>query len=572
MVVLRSLFLFICFCTLTLQAQDVKVTAEMDSDSAFENKPIPGTIMVTHDINEKVDLSSFVLDKSTPLKVEYIKDVVLAPGNPLVISLYHFTLEPRDKGLYVLPHIQVRVGGKVYQSFLSSFEVHGGTPTSTPIQPTPQAPPARPVRPAPPQPAAPVKPLLKLEAYVQGKSTLFPGERTLLVYRYTFNTDVDLKKEELPMLDAKGLRKVGSKQIKDHNEGDLSIREIMQEVEGVNPGEFTFGPSSIEGFATILPGAKQLLSANAPPVVIRVNALPAETKPPSFNGMIGDFTFKVTMLTPNAVQVGDKIKLTVEVNGKGDISTVKLPELCCQPGLEGLFSQSDLVDAGQIQGDKVFFNVEMRPLSPLIHEFPSFEYSMFNPETKKYIVRKTTPIPLTVKNIEKAAVQKTEPEKPSQDEWKEAQAVQPQPIEIQGNEYLTQTNLENKFLGTWWSLLLIPLGIGLLLFQANFKKYLEQLKATPQIRTSASILEEAQKQNLPDRCFALLTQALLLRLVETGKIASADIVPEDLPKEGIVGQVREFILKIEKDRFAGGQAGTVEEYLTKGNELYSKIG
>lgn len=576
--VVRGLLVFwLCF-SVFLQAQDVKVTAEIDSDNAFENKPIPGTIMITHDVNEKVDPNSFVFDKNTPLKVDYVKDVVLSPSSPLVISLYRFTIPPREKGLHVLPHIQVKVGETIYQSALSSFEVHSGSASSF-SKPIPVAtPPVTKPTPAKPTPQTAVKPVLKLEAFVQGKSTLFPGERTLLVYRYSFNTDIELKKEELPMLDAIGLRKIGSKQVKDRNEGDLSIREIIQEVEGVNPGSFTFGPSVIEGYATVFPGARQLLKANAPAVTLQVNPLPAETKPSSFNGMIGDFVFKVTMLTPNSVQVGDKIKLNIEATGKGDLSTVKLPELCCQPGLEGLFSQSDLVDAGQIQGGRVMFNIDMRPLSALINEFPSFEYSMFNPETKKYIVRRTNAIPLTVKNREVSLppTPKTEkqPEKPAENVWNERQAVQLRPIEIQGNETLTPTSLKNKMFGTWWSLLLIPLGAVLFVFLQNLKKYQEQIKAAPKTRTSLSILEEAKQANQPtDHRLSLLIQALLLRLEETGKIPmAAGVIPENLPKEGVAGEVRNFILKIEKDRFAGGKVEAIDDYLTKGTSLYSKIG
>jgi hypothetical protein len=579
---IHLIFLFVCTSGYAFLSEDIKVTSEIDSDKAFENQPISGTIMVTHDSQASVDTASFLLAGKTPLKVQHIQDIKISSESPLMISMYSFDLPPQEKGLYVLPRIRVKVGGKAYESISSSYEVHGGVPAPVQVSPSPRIPtPPPPPQRVPSTPSRssqtlpPVSPLLKLEAFVQGKSSLFPGERTLLVYRYTFNTDVELRKEELPMLDAKGLRKVGSKQIRDQSSGDLSTREIIQEVEAVNPGEFTFGPSVIEGYALARDGQKKLLSSQAPPVVIKVQAIPAEAKPKSFNGMIGDFTMTVALDTPSPVQVGDKVKLSVQVTGKGDFSTVKLPELCCIPGMEGLFSQNDLAEPGQIQGDKVLFKVELRPLTPLVHEIPSIEYSSFNPATQKYIIRHTQAIPLAVKEVEAA------PEEPLQGRKKEENTQQGwdvsgaklQPVEIQRNEQLQQEDLENKRFGTWWALALIPIGCALLLLQLNYIKHLTQKEVETHIKTSLAVLEEAQqKRTDPDRCYALLSLALRMRLAESGKIQSAEIVPEALVKEGIVGEVRAFLIKIERSRFAQEQEENVDQLLAQGSALYGKIG
>jgi len=577
---LRLLLLLFCTSGYAALIEDTKVTAEIDSDKAFENQPISGTIMVTHDAQLLIDASSFSLEGKTPLKVQHMKDIKISPESPLMISMFSFELGPQEKGLYVLPRIQVRIGGKIYESILSSYEVHGGAPAPPSAAPPPAMAPQSTPQPQrsvskPSQTLPPVAPLLKLEAFVQGKSTLFPGERTLLAYRYTFNTDVELRKEELPMLDAKGLRKVGSKQIRDQSSGDLSTREIIQEVEAITPGEFTFGPSVIEGYALARDGQKKLLSSQAPPVLIKVQAIPNEAKPKSFNGMIGDFNMALTLETPSPVQVGDKVKLSVQVTGKGDFSTVKLPELCCIPGMEGLFSQNDLTDPGQIQKDKAQFTLELRPLTPLVHEIPSFEYSSLNPTTQKYIVRHTQAIPLTVKNVEA-------PEEPLQEEKTTEKSVQTgwnpsgaqlQPIEIQRNEQLQKEDLENKHFGTWWSLALIPIGCALLLLQLHYIKHLSEKKVVANIKTSASFLTEAQQNQMdPDRCYALLSLALRLRLAEAGKIKSAEITPEDLSDEGIVGEIRAFLIKIEKNRFAQEQKENVDQLLAQGSELYGKIG
>ncbi|WP_036746641.1 BatD family protein [Parachlamydia acanthamoebae] len=554
-----------CFC-----AEDVKVTAEIESDHAFAGQPLRGTIMITHDSQETVDAGSFMLNGKTPLKAQFQRDVRMAQGSPLVISIYLFTLDSQDKGLYVLPNIHVTVGGKKYQSALSSYEVHdahASRPTAVPAKPSSTY---EPPSAAPPKSTAStntnVTPVLKLEAFVQGKSTLFPGERTQLVYRYVFNTDINLTKELVPMLDAVGMRKVGSKQIHDHTEGNFSIREIMQEVEAVKPGKYVYGPSLIEGYAG---SERQLLSAPAPIVTVIVNELPQETTPKTFNGAIGDFTYQVKMLTPSTVQVGDKIQLSIQVTGKGDLSTIKLPDLCCQPGFEGLFTQSDLHDSGKIQGDTVSFIAEMRPLSILVHEIPSIEFSSFNPQTKKYVIKRSAPIPLTVTESQPDLQKETQVN--AKEAWS-PQNAKPHDIEIQGNEPLTRQNLDNRFLATWWSLLLIPLGVGFLLFQIQLKKHLADMQRHSTISQSEQILKEALKnQHQPDLCFALITRALLTRLVEKKKIPTTEVTFGALPREGIVGEVREFLMQVEKMRFSGHPEVSVEEYLTKGKELFSKV-
>ncbi|MBS4169066.1 hypothetical protein [Parachlamydia sp. AcF125] len=553
------LFLFFLgICSLN-PGEEVKVSAEIERDRAFAGQSLPGTVMITHNSQSAVDTESFMLDGRIPLKVQFQRTVKISQESPLVISVYYFTLDPQEKGLYVLPRIQVVIGGKKYQSTLSSYEVHSADASKPLSSPLPS------VSSGTVQPET-GPPILRLEAFVQGKSTLFPGERTYLVYRYIFNTDIELTKEVVPMLEASGMRKVGSKQIHDHTEGNFSIREILQEVEAVKPGKYVYGPSLIEGYAG---RQKQLLKAQAPLVSVVVNALPQETAPKSFNGAIGDFTYTVKMLTPSKVRVGDKIQLSIQVAGKGDLSTVKLPDLCCQPGFEGLFSQSDLIDTGKVQGGTLVFMAEMRPLSGLVHEIPSIEFSSFNPTTQTYQIKRSSPIPLSVidaplEDQEKKLVN-------SKEAWNPLNA-KPMEIEIQGNERLSRSDLDNRFLATWWSLLLIPVGIGLVLFQLHLKKHLAESERQPSLDPSEEILKEALgSRSQSDLCFSLLTRALLTRLVEKEKISKEAMNCSSLPQEGIIGEVKEFLMQIEKMRFSNHPKVSVEENLMKGKALFLRI-
>jgi hypothetical protein len=537
--------LFFAFAVFSLQAQEVKVSGEIDQEKAYENHPLKGTITITHDENLKVDTRSFLLEGS-PLSVELIREVKISPNNPLIISIYRFEIPGQPKGLHVLPEISVSVGGKVYRSPASTYTVEGimprrGGPT-TPAQPSIEA-------------------TLRLEALVEGKMPLYPGQRVRLVYRYYYTGDIGLTEEELPLLDAKGFLKIGEKEIKDYSEGEKSVREISQEVEAVTPGEFSFGPSIIEGYGyqedafgkRTYSTAK--LRSEASPVTVIVRPFPNEGKPASFNGAVGKFTFKVALLTPHEMKVGDDISLAVDIGGK-NILEVPLPEICCQPGFSGFFQPSDLPPIGKIQDGVKRFVVQLKPLSDAIKEIPSIEFSSFDPESSKYIVLHSEPIPITVHpskipRIEDLDKQQRPASAPTKKE-KTAISQKPEAIEIEGNFLLQPEDLHNKIFGNWWALAIIPAGIALLIYQKNMQKDLRRKRSEVKPKSSADLFEEAFRQHPGSSSFYnLLNQAFKLKLVEIGEIASPDVAAENLPQTGLSKEVRAFLCGIEEKRFTG---------------------
>jgi hypothetical protein len=95
---------------------DTQVTSELNEYSNIvAGKPIIGTIMVTHDSNNVIDIHSFRLGEK-PLQAELIQSVRLSSYSNLEITTYRFQLEGLTKGLQTLPPIKVNVGGKDYQA------------------------------------------------------------------------------------------------------------------------------------------------------------------------------------------------------------------------------------------------------------------------------------------------------------------------------------------------------------------------------------------------------------------------------------------------------------------------
>lgn len=567
-----------------------KVTAEIDLYKTFANHPIQGTISVTHNSNVPVDQSSFRIN-GDPLKVEAAKTVKVSPNDPLEILLYRFTLPGKPQGLYVLPEISVSIGGKVYHSFQTTYEVTGAEPRAIEDVAT-----------------------LRMEASVEGATPLYPGQRTRFIYRFYFTGNIELMTEFLPLLEATGFLKIGDKQVKDLVEGGVSVQEASQEVQAIKPGDFQFPASYIEGYAyheDIMQKRiyqQMKLRAETPPITVTVAAFPEVGKPPSFNGAIGQYTMQTTLLTRGEITVDNKIELAIDITGTGELSTVQLPDL--RTVLQGALRLSDLPSVGEVKGQTKRFIVELYPLSTVVTEIPSIEFSFFDPQSSRYTTVQSIPIPIKVvpaaaKKTKKTPAEKEpaplrespptkEPTLPAKENApikesvppiEDAQAKtqeqghpwqtflsQPEAIEIEGNYPLSSSNLRPLYFGTWGVFWLIPFGLLLILLQLGFQQYLMQQKKIVKPKSSEQVFQELlHTPPKTPKFYQLLNQAFLMRLVEKGELKSSDLPPEQLSKAGIQGSVRAFLCEVEQKRFAGKEEDSVENLLNETKNLFNRL-
>lgn len=540
-------------------AQEVVVTSEIDGIGTV-GAPLKGTVMVTHDKSAKVDVHSFMLGKE-PLEAKYLRDVQIAPNSPLIISIYSFTLVPKKAGLKELPEVSVKVEGKEYRSFASTYRVEEAGEA---LQ------------------SSKSSIILQIRPLIIGNTSLYPGQRIKVGYRYTFNYSQDLKEEYLPLLDAKGFKKIGGIKSEKKLSGKLVNLDVLQEIEAVKPGVFTFEPAKIKGRAWRKGkwGAKDFAKrdsfAQSKPATIDVLPFPQKGKPGSFNGAIGkNLSFKVSLLTSNHVTVGDKIRLELSFSGAGELASLPLPELCCQPGMSGFFRLSDLPAQESLQDGTKSFIVEMRPLNDKAKEIPSLEFSYFNPEEKRYYTKKSVPIPIVITPLEK---NNKETELNVSKEFKEApegaleKKTKLGAIEIEGNFKLANKDLRNLPFGAPWVLYLIPFGIGSLLLQNHFRSYLLQRQGLKKKKTSNDLFQEAQKIGAEhERFFQLLHEAFILRLYEIGEIDRESLSTDLLPDEGISGRVKSLLKEIEEMRFSQKREEIESNLLQKINNLFKEI-
>lgn len=554
---LSSLFLLSAFAE-----ADPVVDASIDSMSAQAHYPLEGIVTITHTKEEKIDPSSFTME-GKKLDVSLAREVLMSASSDTLVAIYNFQLPAQGQGLYVLPEISVKIGNQTYHSTAASYEVRGGAP-----------PPSAPSS----EPAAPSGPLIfRLDASVKGPSTLFPGERTKLFYRISYNRSIDLTKSDLPMIHPAHFQKVGDVQIHDEQEQNVTVQELTQEVEASAVGTFQFGPSVIEGYAYTMKGIQKvydnkLLQATAPVVTVEVKPFPEQKQPASFTGAIGAIQGEASLESPSTVFVGDTVQLLVKVKGIENLADLRLPLLQCQPGFSGFFQISDLPPLSEVKEDVKLFHFEIRPMTSLIDQIPPIELSSYDAAAGHYAVQKTAPIPLTVNAhpAEKTASLRapliallTPPEK-----WPEPTLS---PLEFE-TKPIGLESVQGHWLGMrgiFWS---IVLALGLLLLQRRLHRQLMQ-RPRVKILRSEELWRQAFKRDFSKQRegLSLLEQAFWHRLWEKGVLAPGECHFDKLPQRDPFRRVGSFLLQLQALQYSLDKEFNPSEIKQTAKELFHLI-
>lgn len=526
-----------------LLPEEARVTVELKKESLKEGVPIEADLSIVHSKEDQVNDKS-ALFEGNPLKLRFLKDAEVPGG---VRSTYRFTLEAKSKGLYVLPPITIVVGGNEVSSSRQAFEVGNNQEAQAQVQSSGNI-------------------LFRIEPIIEGRQVFYPGQRAVFGYRLAYNQNVELTKDNMPLLDPPGFKKIGGEDIKNFRKGSLAYREIRQVVQAKTPGRYVIGPSVVVGrpYEMTLFQTKEYLAgtveAKADPVILEVKAFPEKGKPASFNGAIGKkLTFKVVLQSFSDVNVGDKFTLSLEIAGDGEIETAPMPEVCCQPGFPGRFKPSDIPPAEIFKNGIKYIVIDLAPLSTSIKEIPSIEFSYFNPEKEEYQSIRSEPIPVKVRPTSEGLQEikeEVETEKPGQSrtetDWPELNA-KPEQIEIQTIFPLTTNDLQPRFFGTFTSLWILLFGGLALIIQGDMRYRMEKRKGK-ELKEGDSDRLWKEIESLPPGSkdlYSKISKALFAKLFETGHITRPDLAAHELSDDGIKGDVKRFLHELEEDRFSG---------------------
>ncbi len=557
----KHLFYFLCFWWMAMGMLEAApfVDASIDSMSSQAHFPLQGTITITHAKEEKIDPQSFTLE-GKHLETSLVKNVNIS-GDTWV-SIYSFELPAQEKGLYILPAISIKIGSQTYQTTPSTYEVKSEATSPPAVSST----------------NTPSSPLIfRLEAAIQGPSSLYPGERTKLFYRISFNRSVDLTRSVLPMVHPDHFQKIGDVQVKDYQTKDVTVQELTQEIEASDLGTFQLGPSFIEGYAYSMQAGQKvyssdLLKAEAPAVTIEVKPFPHIQQPPSFTGALGKIAAEATLQSSHSVSIGENIQVQVKVQGITNLTELRLPILQCQPGFSGFFQMSDLPPLAEIKNDVKFFQIELRPLTSLIKQIPSIEVSSFDPSTGKYVVQHTSPLSLTVEthSKEESSLNSTVTlaRLPVINKWP-TPIIYPLEIEI---DPIQIQDIKAYWVKSHWIFWIIPLGIILLVLQKYWHDQLQK-RPKPLIAKSERLFQRALKAQFAKApgSLNLLEQAFWHRLWEKGIIPYNHFELDRLIQENKFEPIYSFLLQLQALQYSSDKSYDPEKIQHNAQQLFQSI-
>jgi hypothetical protein len=137
-------------------------------------------------------------------------------------------------------------------------------------------------------------------------------------------------------------------------------------------------------------------------IILNINEVPQQNKPPEYNGAIGRFTFDVD-IKPLSLKVGEPITLTMKVSGSGNIEQLELPHIPDIKSFKSYEPESKVnvyQKGGNVRGEKIFEKV-LIPRSAGDYEISKITFAFFNPDTGRYQTEIRGPFSIHVEKPEK---------------------------------------------------------------------------------------------------------------------------------------------------------------------------
>ena len=134
-------------------------------------------------------------------------------------------------------------------------------------------------------------------------------------------------------------------------------------------------------------------------VALDVIPLPEQGRPLDFSGAIGSIRARADA-TPRDVDAGDSIKFKVEWTGAGNLEFFTAPD----PARLDAFREFRVYGKSEERAlERRVVTYDLSPISSSVTEVPALPLSVFDPETGRYGVVSTEPLPVRVRALEGAS-------------------------------------------------------------------------------------------------------------------------------------------------------------------------
>ncbi len=538
------------------------VQVEVHDELASENQPCYAKLTIVHPESEKIDETSFQMEEK-PLHVQFVSQGRQSSIYDIngkrsqihqAISCYIFEVKETSKGKHILPSVTAKIGGKTYQSQPVNYFINATLLSNS----------------------------FSLETFVDAPSPLYPGQEFKITYRIKSSHHMELFYENLPLLDLKFCHKKGKQHKRFYYEGSKKVDEFSQLYQAKEVGDFAIEKSFLEAreYAEDFFGRKrykkEIERAESQALTLSIANFPSKGCPTSFNGAIGEFKMKVLLDSSAQVCLGDKLKFKILIEGKENLASVHLPNLSEQPSFKDKFRFNDLPLASTQHENQKIFLCELRPMKENLVEIPQVEFSYFNPHNGSYQVLVSEPIPITILpmksppfvSLSSAQNASASSEGESLKQVECVEITEPELMDIQGVYLVTKKELSHSR-RHYYELEVVLVFLTLSLIQLIWKGFFSSKNKN---KDSAFYLQQAFKSKDHLQNYQLLLEkSLLLRLREQKFIKEMQSA-DQLSRQGILGQVKDYINDLQMQLFAGQTHFNFEESFIKAKALYKKIG
>jgi hypothetical protein len=520
-----------------------KISIQIPDGEAVEGRQTSLTIVIDHSAIEKVDISSFRLDKK-PLTVELIQQETVSPeglppgpeGEELVVDRYRAVLPAKSSGIYTIGPITVTIGTFPYSSNTIALHVRAAVTSEN----------------------------FRLTAKIDAPPNIFPGQVVNFQYQIFFVGSMQLLREDLPLLNVPGFVTVGSPTMTTESSGQGNVQTITQQARATTPGSAEAGQSIIEGMAVdASSGTPRLIPplyrAKAPSLTVAIKPFPTEGRPTTFDGALGSFVWRVETQNGIKINVGESVDIAYCVSGRGDLSTVRFPTFDRIPGLiESFWTEGDPPAGEEVDGTKRFV-LSIRPKKVGLAEIPGFFFSSFDPYSQQYVTVTVPPVSI---NVLGSATQETS-------------VAQKKPTPSGGISApfeLSPTSVHTRTIPPLFIVIACGGALALGIAQWLLVRALRNRKGERPATSRDLFYKAVMNRSKRETGLQFLKQALYIRLFELNLTATLVDTPEAITGEGLVAEVRALLKTIDQQLYRGSEeTSPLEEIYSEASALYYRL-
>lgn len=407
----------LCLCGQAYAAEQLSAEAQTDRNQLFLGESVTLHISVNGSDNPVIPDLSGLTDftvryaggqKSNSRQTTIINGQVSHEVN-LGFAMF-FQLTPKRAGALVIPPVDIVAGRQTAKSNPVRLQVR--TPGETPDYKVRQS---------------------------LSRAECFPGEPVVLTIIWYIGKDVGRYRFDMPVLERKefgfadpeiqqapgekpvpiatsagqGIGLLGTGELDGAGYTTVTFRKVLIPKQA---GEFQIDPvdvvfEALAGYRRMRDPFGGLFRNSAfggqeavyEKVVVPSNALklkvldfPGAGRPPNFAGHIGEYRIEVSA-APTEVSIGDPITVTIALSGPRYLDDVELPPLDRQPALNRDFKIPQEMAPGTVEGNRKMFSQTIRATHADVKEIPPVELAWFNPESRRYEIAKSRPVPITVR-------------------------------------------------------------------------------------------------------------------------------------------------------------------------------